>query len=458
MTLNSFTKLYVFLNGKQKKQFSHWLSLKEASTYLMSVYTYFRENEANLNYENWLHKTTLEKGYKETSFRKAISDLNLLLRSFFSYIYVTENEDLEAHLGLRQLAKHLPPAIIKKEIDTNNNLINNPLLNYYNKILEIENVNSPLRLFNHDSIDYAHTYLNQFNTLENLYLMGIKYSHMMLYGMFQVENTDSDYLLILKKNSLKESSDIVLLLVLALLNTLELESSFSDFLNLLLKLKQNSNEHNKYIEQALILGLNVAINQGNKGNVSFRKDALELYKIGLKTNSFEKKNILDSVTYRNAITLAIQLKDFTWAEDAIESYKNKLEKANQQTYYNFCKSKLHFEQQDFKTALKHLQNIDYKDIFITLNTKSLQIKCYYELGYFNELEFLNTTFKSYIKRNITGQNYKSFFLNFSNFITKLLTVKDLKKIKQYKIELISTQMVASKNWLEEQFSKLEKQH
>jgi len=201
-----------------------------------------------------------------------------------------------------------------------------------------------------------------------------------------------------------------------------------------------------------ILAINFCIKKYNEGDKQFLQDEFELYQEGLKQNLFLKNNILSRFTYRNVVTVGLVLEEFQWLESFISDYRNKLDKAYQESMFSFNLARLEYSRKNYKAALHLLQKSLYKDLLLNLAAKTVILKIFYELDEFDLLDAHLQAMRTFIRRkNIIGYHQEN-YLNLIQFTKKLIEANPYEKegIQQIKKEIEATKSIAEKGWLLQQ--------
>ena len=142
---------------------------------------------------------------------------------------------------------------------------------------------------------------------------------------------------------------------------------------------------NREIRDIFLLGINFCIRQYNEGNKTYLNDEFELYKIGLERGYLLPGGIISRFSYRNIVTLGIAMNEYTWVENFIHTYRQKLPNTHKESMYSFCLARLEYSRQNYGEALQLLQKSDYKDLLLNLAAKTVQLKIYYELDEYDLL-------------------------------------------------------------------------
>jgi hypothetical protein len=195
------------------------------------------------------------------------------------------------------------------------------------------------------------------------------------------------------------------------------------------------------------------VNLQAEGYEQYFEQMLDLYKVGLKHQFLLQDGELSPFAFKNIVSTALWLQQFDWTNSFILNYQDYLNPRIRETYVNFAYSKLKFEQKDYDEALLLLQQVDYSDIFLNLNSKVMLLKIYYELDEYDVLESFLNSFKTYVNRKKKSGDLRSYhqenFLNIIRFTHKLLTYNPFsKKEKQrLKAEIEATKVLTERSWL-----------
>ena len=201
--------------------------------------------------------------------------------------------------------------------------------------------------------------------------------------------------------------------------------------------------------ELLLHAINHCIKQYNDGNQSFLAEELIWYKKGLESRVLLSNGVLSRFTYRNVATLALVLKDFEWAEDFIQNFKNSLEPSQREANFSFNMARLEYERKNYRTALGLLQQSDYEDTLLALAAKTVLLKIFYETNEMDVLDSHLDAMQAFIRRHkevgYHAENYRQ-LVRFVKMLTALPPGATLEKQK-LRQEIEETKAVAEKNWL-----------
>lgn len=227
------------------------------------------------------------------------------------------------------------------------------------------------------------------------------------------------------------------------------DDSFNSLKELLIQKRDRFNISDLY--DIHVFALNYCIKKLNSGEQKFMREAFDLYQSGLASGIFFQNSMLPPRTYNNIVMSGLRLGEHDEVESFIFNYKDKLPPQQREDFFNFNLAHLYYEKKNYKDAMPLLLKVGTRDKLHACITKTLLAKMYFEL---NETEALTNhlqSFRMYLRRKKVLGYHKETFLNFINFVQKILLSKyGAEEIHQ---ELLETKIVAEKEWLLEQLKK-----
>lgn len=203
-------------------------------------------------------------------------------------------------------------------------------------------------------------------------------------------------------------------------------------------------------QRELILhAINHCIKQYNDGDQSFLAEEFIWYKKGLESKVLVNNGVLSRFTYRNVATLALVLKDFEWAEDFIQKFKQHLEPTHREANFSFNLARLEYERKNYGMALELLQQSDYEDTLLALAAKTVLLKIFFETGESDVLDSHLDAMQAFIRRHkevgYHGENYRQ-LVRFVKILVALPPGVSSEREK-IRLEIENTKAVAEKTWL-----------
>ena len=198
-----------------------------------------------------------------------------------------------------------------------------------------------------------------------------------------------------------------------------------------------------------VAALNYCIRKLNAREDSFRREAFELYREGLKQDIFLENGQLSRFTYKNIVANALGLGEFDWVEDFIVSHKTQLEARYRESAYHFNLALLHYKKSNYDQAMVLLQKVGTDDVLNNLNARRMLLRIYYDQGAFDSLQSLLDSFQNYIYRKQGLGYHRSLYLNLIRYTRRLLQLNfyDREEVAQLRNTIEQTKVVAEKDWL-----------
>lgn len=202
---------------------------------------------------------------------------------------------------------------------------------------------------------------------------------------------------------------------------------------------------------------NYCIRKINEGQQQFLAELFDLYQSALEQNILLDEDTLHPWHYKNIVSVALRLKEYDWTKHFIEDYKTKLPIDFSENAYNFNRAKLHFEKKDYDTVIQLLHQVEYQDVFYSLDSKAMLLKTYYEKDETEALYALLDSFAVFLKRHKKlSERHRTNYLNLVKFTKKLVKLppRNKQKVKQLKAAITQEGKVADGAWLLEKLSEL----
>ncbi|MFN4255795.1 MAG: hypothetical protein ACK4Q5_12400 [Saprospiraceae bacterium] len=238
------------------------------------------------------------------------------------------------------------------------------------------------------------------------------------------------------------------------------ENDTDNFFNLKKNLLNNSAKiPTNELTEITVSAINFCTYKVNKGYTSFYTDYFDLIEFGLENNLFITNGIFETWRFNNFVIIAVRLGKFEWAENLIHKYKEYIKESERDSIVSFNLARLYYNQKRFYLVLDLLRNVEYSDLLINLNSKSLLLSTYYELNEYEMLDSFMESFRVYLNRHkdISLQARKS-FLNFIKFTRRLirLTPGDKNAIQKLRDDLQKEKSsTVNFEWLMEKITELE---
>ena len=206
------------------------------------------------------------------------------------------------------------------------------------------------------------------------------------------------------------------------------------------------NEVSEIVQQAI----SYCVIKVNKGIAEFEIEAMEMYKLALKSDIFIIDGYMSPTTYRNIVGFVLRTGEFDWVENFINEYYSKLRPDQQESNRNFCLARLEAYRKNFKKVIEHLRDTVHDNIFLSLASRTILCIAYYELEEYDPLEYALISFKAYLDREKSlKKDRKEGYYNYIKYMKKLLKAmyKNKASITQLRDEIKSTNPIVNKEWI-----------
>lgn len=295
---------------------------------------------------------------------------------------------------------------------------------------------------------------NVVHSLDELYgLNKIKYTCEMLSRSKVFKNaymspTEEDINSLIDKGNLRNTP--LALVYLEVYRLLEKENSEKNFEQLKLYLEEYKEEIPKSEKPDIYFhGINYCIVQitNNNNKRYYAEECLNLYLKGIEQKFLLNNGFLTPSTFKNVIKLGLNLAKYDFIEAFIQKHHKTLEKEFQEDALHFNLADINYRKKKYEEAQIHLIQVQFSDLFYTLDSKTMLLKIYYETNEGDALFALIASFSIYLRRNkkITKETREA-YLNFTNILGRIV------RATKYKyptiIEKINeTKLLYNRNWL-----------
>jgi len=204
------------------------------------------------------------------------------------------------------------------------------------------------------------------------------------------------------------------------------------------------------IEEMFLTLRNYCIKRANKGDQKYLNELFEVYKIEIAHNILSPNNELSPFTYKNMVTLGMKLQKYDWTKTFIEENKTHLAQDFQESSYAFNLARLYFDTGNFENIIPLLNQMEYKEIFIELSSKTLLMKTYFELEEFEALHSFLDSFQMFIRRKkkTLGYHWNS-YMNLIKATRQLVRLQynNNKNIEKVIANIQNEKAIVDKKWL-----------
>lgn len=161
--------------------------------------------------------------------------------------------------------------------------------------------------------------------------------------------------------------------------------------------------------------------------------------------------------YHNIAFQAISAKDYDWAEKFLNDYKSKLPPGTPDDTYNICMARSSFERKNYESTLKFISRMKIDNVMTRTHVATLSIRCYYELGYYEEALSGAEALRQFHKKNkVLPAHLKKPLIDFAKYASRLIKSKASgKKIpEEIYLSALNSPSFNSKIWIIDKMKEL----
>ncbi len=245
---------------------------------------------------------------------------------------------------------------------------------------------------------------------------------------------------------------------LLILQTLIDPEDLDKFKLLLDSLKDLRNEfEDEELRGMYVFAQNYCIRKANQGKTEFLQDLFNIYEQVISEGIIFSEGQFSAATYKNIVANALRLKKYNWAEAFIKDYNSKLPDEERENALTYNMARVHFDRRDYDQVITLLQQVEYSDVFYSLDSRSILLKTYYELDEVDSMEALVNSFRIFLRRNkILSEQQRKGYMNLIKFASQASRVRprDKDRVNKLESDISNTSPIADVGWLKEKVAEL----
>ncbi|MCG8332207.1 MAG: hypothetical protein MI974_31265 [Chitinophagales bacterium] len=426
-----------------------------------------RPKPRSLEREEIWKKLQPKKKYDDVRFRKYCSDLLKLVEGFLAQeVYesrkIEKSIDLIDAVGKKKLEK-LYESSMRSARKAITQLKERSAL-FYLKNYEVENKSYELAENKHEriikkNIDSLNYNLDVFYMSEKLRF----YCSAIQYKLFTKQSSNTFFFEEILKH-IRNDQELMKIPAISIYYKISLIQKEPENINSYYQLKTLLEQHALEFPQLeamniYVYAINYCIGHINKGDQKFLNEFFELHEDLIKKEIIFVNGELSPWNFKNIVAVALRLGKYSWTENFIHSYNDRLPEAFRDNAITFNLAQVYFHQKQHDKVLEQLRNVEYEDIAYNLGSKAMLISTYYEMDEVEPLYSLLESFRTYLNRHKhdISQNRRQNHANLIKFTKRLLRIMpgDNRSIEKLKIEINETKNVTGAKWLKEKIVELE---
>jgi hypothetical protein len=199
----------------------------------------------------------------------------------------------------------------------------------------------------------------------------------------------------------------------------------------------------------LVLAINYCSKRYNDGDKAWLDTQLDLYEHGLREGMLLENGWLTGYTFTNIATLALIARQYERLSQLLRDYRDKIAPRDRSDVVAFNEARLHHALREYRPALILLQQNAFDDLLLNLSARTVQAKCFYELGESDLLETHLEALRKFIRRHKEVGYYGERYLNFIAALRRV--VKSMPgEAAKLRDDIAMMPVLAEKEWLLEQ--------
>lgn len=214
-------------------------------------------------------------------------------------------------------------------------------------------------------------------------------------------------------------------------------------------LKQDLNLELREERDIHVLAQNYCIRSVNQGKPGYFRELFDVYRLGLEKEVIQSDLSQFAPAFKNIVSAGVKAKEYDWVENFILTYSDLLDKKQRSDYKNFNLARLRFDQGHFQETKRLLQEVKFKDVFITLNARVLLIKTFYELDQIDLAEHQIRNTKNFVSRQKNLSYHADIFNKVLLYMSRLVKLDrtNQEKVQQLIEEVRAEKGLSEKSWL-----------
>jgi hypothetical protein len=214
-------------------------------------------------------------------------------------------------------------------------------------------------------------------------------------------------------------------------------------------------EQVQFIQELIRLALTKLVPADKK----YYKDIFDLMKLFCSLDIYPDNNIADfkAGTFRDMFTVAVILKEFSWAENFVNQYSKFLGEDVRSNEFNYCMGNLSFKQGKYERSLDYFNRVELKDVIEKINIRFFYLMNFIELGAFENARSALQTLRQYSQdRKNIPEMYSILIPDALKYFQEIIKCKEQnKKIEEYLFhEAFKEKRYYHKQYIQEKMNEL----
>jgi hypothetical protein len=202
--------------------------------------------------------------------------------------------------------------------------------------------------------------------------------------------------------------------------------------------------------------MNFCIKKINTGEIVWLKILFDIYKSLLSNNAIYMDGYLSPWDFKNIVVIGLRSGEEQWVKTFIEEKNSDIASSDRTNAYNFNLAYYYFFIGEYRKSISLISKIEFTDLYYQLDSRSILLKCYYEMGDVDGLIYFMPSFRMFLRRNKLISDYqRTIYSNLVKFTNRLLRADGNKrKLDELKKQVEDVKQVADLSWLKTKIDEL----
>lgn len=174
---------------------------------------------------------------------------------------------------------------------------------------------------------------------------------------------------------------------------------------------------------------NYCIRMIKTGDPDYLQELFELYQTGLEQRILIEDGVLSPWKFKNIVSAGLRLGHFDWVEGIMADYGQYLPDDYRSTAVLYNRANLLYHQGEFSEALRLLNQVEFSDVYYSLDTRKIMLMIYFQQQATEPLLSLVSSFRLFLRRNkLISDRNRSAYKNFIDLVQLLWRVESGKEM------------------------------
>lgn len=202
---------------------------------------------------------------------------------------------------------------------------------------------------------------------------------------------------------------------------------------------------NEYLFYLMLL--NVLSKLINSGKHEYNINVIDITK-KMEAKGLFKKHPLHFQNLKIITESAIVSKEYDWAIQFIENYRENISQFNKDSVFYLLIAKLHFFKNDYYITRKFITKVSMDDYFHYIEAKLIECRVEFELkNYLSVIDSINTARKFLKSHPEIGKTFSNAYIAFLNSLFKLVKLHEKSEVNNisFELEMLEKNILAGKD-------------